>query len=107
MTEEIRKMIENDRRELMGDFCRGCGYCMPCPKGILINNCARMSLLLRRAPSKAWLSETWQKNMKQIEECIGCGQCEPHCPQRIRIPRELQRIDEFIENLKKQDLNSL
>lgn len=91
MTEEIRKMIEKDRRELMGDFCRGCGYCMPCPKGILINNCARMSLLLRRAPSKAWLSETWQKNMKQIEECIGCGQCRSKCPYGLDTPELLKK----------------
>jgi len=91
MTEEIRKMIEKDRRELMGDFCRGCGYCMPCPKGILINNCARMSLLLRRAPSKAWLSETWQKNMKQIEECIGCGQCRSKCPYGLNTPELLKK----------------
>ena len=51
---------------------RGCGYCMPCPSGIIINNCARMSLMLRRAPSKDWLTEYWQKEMKKIENCIGC-----------------------------------
>ncbi len=34
LTDEIKKLIENDRRELLGDFCRGCGYCMPCPVGI-------------------------------------------------------------------------
>ena len=41
------------KKNWIGDFCRGCGYCMPCPAGILINNCARMSLMVRRAPSKA------------------------------------------------------
>ena len=47
MTDDIRAVIEGDRAELCGEFCRGCGYCMPCPAGIEINNCARMSLLLR------------------------------------------------------------
>ena len=48
MNDEIKALIEHDRKELSGEFCRGCGYCMPCPAGIEINNCARMSLMLRR-----------------------------------------------------------
>ena len=53
MTDDIRAVIEGDRAELCGEFCRGCGYCMPCPAGIEINNCARMSLLLRRSPRQS------------------------------------------------------
>ena len=48
MTDEIKTIIEKDQKELSGNFCRGCGYCMPCPAGIEINTCARMSLLLRQ-----------------------------------------------------------
>ena len=48
LTAERQAVIDRDRKELAGDFCRGCGYCMPCPAGIEINNCARMSLMLRR-----------------------------------------------------------
>ena len=50
LTEEMVEFIEKERAELAGEFCRGCGYCMPCPMGIEINTCARMSLLLRRSP---------------------------------------------------------
>ena len=52
MNEELEAVIKHDQEELMGEFCRGCGYCMPCPVGIQINTCARMSLLLRRSPLK-------------------------------------------------------
>lgn len=47
LDEELQAIIEHDVKQLSGDFCRGCGYCMPCPAGIGINNCARMSLMLR------------------------------------------------------------
>lgn len=91
MTDEIRKMIENDKNTLGGDFCRGCGYCMPCPQGIQINNCARMSLMLRRAPSKNWLSEEWQHNMQQIEKCTECGACKAKCPYELNTPSLLKK----------------
>lgn len=53
MTDEIKTIIEKDQKGLSGNFCRGCGYCMPCPAGIEINTCARMSLLLRRPPTSS------------------------------------------------------
>ena len=65
MTGEIKEYVEREQKELSGEFCRGCGYCMPCPKGIMINQCARMSLMLRRAPSASWLSENMQAEMKK------------------------------------------
>ena len=52
MTPDLTAYIEKEQKVLSGDFCRGCGYCMPCPAGIQINTCARMSLMLRRAPSQ-------------------------------------------------------
>ncbi len=90
MNDEIKAAVEADKKEFSADFCRGCGYCMPCPMGIQINNCARMSLMLRRAPSKAWLSEQWQNNMKQIESCVNCGQCKSKCPYELDTPKLLR-----------------
>lgn len=67
LTDEMKQFIEKEKEELSGDFCRGCGYCMPCPAGIMINQCARMSLMLRRAPSKNWLTEDMQAEMKKLK----------------------------------------
>lgn len=91
MTDEIRSLIEADKAKMDGDFCRGCGYCMPCPMGIEINTCARISLLLRRAPSKNWLSEHWQEEMEKIETCLNCGACRSKCPYELNTPELLRK----------------
>ncbi|MBR3965887.1 MAG: aldo/keto reductase [Clostridia bacterium] len=91
LTDEIKALIEHDRAELMGDFCRGCGYCMPCPVGIEINNCARMSLLLRRSPAASHLTEEGQAKMKKIEDCIECGKCRSLCPYGLDTPKLLKK----------------
>ena len=91
MTEEITTFIKREQDELAGEFCRGCGYCMPCPMGITINQCARISLMLRRAPSAGWLSEHWQNEMKKIETCINCRQCVSKCPYELNTPELLKK----------------
>lgn len=91
LTPEILAYIEKERAELAGDFCRGCGYCMPCPVGIEINNCARMSLLLRRSPAASHLSAAGQAKMKKIEDCIGCNQCKSKCPYGLDTPALLRK----------------
>lgn len=91
LTGELKEVMEKDRKELSGDFCRGCGYCMPCPAGIEINNCARMGLLLRRSPQASWLSAQWQEKMKKIEECKHCGQCMKKCPYSLNTPELLAK----------------
>lgn len=87
----FRAFIEKERKELMGEFCRGCGYCMPCPQGIMINQCARMSLMLRRAPSAGWLSEKMQAEMQKTTQCTGCGACKKKCPYSLDTPALLKK----------------
>jgi predicted aldo/keto reductase-like oxidoreductase len=91
MDETLREIIDKDRKELMGDFCRGGGYCMPCPAGIEINTCARMSLLIRRSPSAAQLTPGAQQMMKQIENCLHCGKCKSKCPYGLDTPALLAK----------------
>ena len=91
LTDRIQAIIEDDRKELIGDFCRGCGYCLPCPEGIEINMCARMSLLIRRTPSQNWLTPDAQEMMKKIEDCIECGQCRSQCPYGLDAPSLLKK----------------
>jgi len=99
MTDELREYIDKERKELAGDFCRGCGYCMPCPVGITINQCARMSLMVRRAPSAAWLNEHWQGEMQKIKDCLHCGSCMSKCPYELNTPELLIKNLEDYENI--------
>ena len=99
MTEALKAVIEADRKELAGSFCRGCGYCMPCPAGIEINNSARMNMLLRRSPYQPYMTDAWHEKMHRIENCIHCGQCASRCPYHLDTPSLLQYMlkdyDEF------------
>ncbi len=99
MDDKMKETYENDLKELAGEFCRGCGYCMPCPKGIKINNCARISQLLRRSPSTNWLGEDWQAEMAKIKECLHCGQCASKCPYGLDTPKLLEKNLEDYENV--------
>lgn len=100
--------------------CNDCKYCMPCPYGVDIpaifihyNKCKNEGLLPRdrmdeeyRKQRRAYLIGQDRKvpKLRQADHCIGCGQCEPHCPQNIRIPRELRKISEFVEALRQDTL---
>ena len=97
--------------------CNDCKYCMPCPYGIDIpgifvhyNKCKNEGPL----PRQTKMDETYRKlrrqyligldravpRMRQADHCIGCGKCEPLCPQNIRIPREMTKISNFVEELR-------
>ena len=96
--------------------CTGCDYCMPCKYGVDIpgifthyNKCVREELMpissaddnyrkLRRAFLVGY--DRSVPALKQANHCIGCNECTRHCPQDIKIPAEMQRIDEFVERLK-------
>ena len=99
LDDELKTAIENDKKELGEDFCRGCGYCMPCPEGIKINMCARMSLWVRRFPTEPHLTEEWQKTMAETENCIECHACTDNCPYELDIPRLLKENYEDYKNI--------
>ena len=97
--------------------CNDCKYCMPCPYGIDIpgvlthyNKCIAEGNLTRdrNDPDYARARRAFLigydrsvPKLRQADHCIGCGQCVKHCPQRIQIPREMERINNYVEALKR------
>ena len=91
LTPELRAVIAKDRGELVGDFCRACGYCLPCTVEIDIPTAARMSQLIRRSPSAPLMSPEQQAKMKQVDNCVDCGVCKTRCPYGLDIPNLLRK----------------
>lgn len=104
LTDEMQARIDLDRKELSGDFCRGCGYCQPCPAGIEIESCNRMYLFLRRAPYSVYLTDEFYNKMQQVKKCLDCGKCRTKCPYSLDIPNLLKRnYYDFMEHWSKKE----
>ena len=100
--------------------CNDCKYCMPCPYGIDIpgillhyNRCLNEGNIPASSQSENYRKarraflvgyDRSVPRLRQASHCIGCNQCSPHCPQGIDIPKELHRIDAFVEKLKQGKL---
>ena len=92
LDDEMMETIRRDREALAGDFCRGCGYCMPCPQEIPISTAARIAFLWKRTPHERFLSDSWRAQMELIEECTECGQCKGKCPYELDVPNLLRKM---------------
>lgn len=105
MDGEIADLIEKDKKELSGNFCRGCAYCEPCPAGIQISLSARMMWMLRRAPSQNFTTPEWQEKMERIANCIHCNHCVRHCPYSLNTPALLaQNLKDYRAYIKEHNL---
>ena len=119
LTKDDFKFLQDTATEMMKYNtipCNNCKYCMPCPYGIDIpsillhyNKCLNEGNVIGSAQDKDYEKarraflvgyDRSVPKLRQASHCIGCGQCSPHCPQSIDIPKELHRIDNFAEHLK-------
>lgn len=123
LTDKEKDFLEETAKQMM-EYptipCNDCKYCMPCPYGLDIpaillhyNKCVNEGNL-----SQSRMDENYKQarraflvgydrsvpKLRQASHCTGCKQCNPHCPQGIDIPKELHRIDEYVEKLKQETL---
>jgi len=85
-------VIEKDRKELTGNFCRNCGYCQPCPIGIRVDLVTRMPYNLKRMPVETLLTPEWKALIEDTENCIHCGQCSSRCPYELDPPSRFEEV---------------
>ena len=83
---EMLQTIQRLKAELGGDFCRACGYCLPCTAEIPIPQAARMSFLMWRMPAATFLTPQWREQMDRIKACTNCGLCRQRCPYHLDTP---------------------
>jgi predicted aldo/keto reductase-like oxidoreductase len=123
LTDEENEFLY-DTAELISKYptipCNDCKYCMPCPYGLDIpaillhyNKCVNEGNIPKSRQDEGYAEmrraflvgyDRSVPKLRQADHCVGCNECVSHRPQRIRIPRELQRIDRYIEQLKQDTL---
>ena len=91
LTDERRARIEQDRKELRGGFCRGCGYCAPCTVGIHIPQLFVLEGYLTRYGLADWAKGRYETETK-ASACIECGACEGRCPYHLPIREMMKRV---------------
>ena len=100
--EQMLKQVVAAINAKMKVGCTGCGYCMPCPKGVDIPG-TFAAYNRRYAEGKFWsfvdyvMCTTLRKNSTAASNCVGCGKCEKHCPQHIEIRKCLKDAQKELE----------
>lgn len=96
---EIRKLSDEEEKNLFdeanslgSEFCRRCGYCMPCPQGIDIPTQFLMEGYYTRYDLKEWAQGRYDAMTSKASDCIECGQCEPRCPYNLPIRKMLKNV---------------
>ena len=87
-TVEMQKQADRLKQEYGNDFCRCCGYCLPCPQGIPITLATRITTMVKRgAMLNVLFTSDYYDNMKKVDGCTHCGTCSSRCPYHLNVPR--------------------
>ncbi len=105
LTEQDRVFLDRVKAEIQKSVkvgCTGCGYCMPCPKGVDIPLAFRcyneMASEGKRSARREYLQCTaFRRETSSASQCVGCGKCEKHCPQQIAVRKELKNAAKALE----------
>lgn len=94
LTDEEEKTLFEEANSLGSEFCRRCGYCMPCPQNIDIPTQFLMEGYFTRYDLKEWAQGRYDAMESKASDCIECGQCEPRCPYNLPIRKMMKNVVE-------------
>ena len=103
-TPAMREEIERLRKELGDEFCRGCGYCLPCPAEIDLPIMMRISYFVKRNVEGSQFNEARLKQVARIDECVNCRSCVQRCPYHLEAPRILRKQQDEFNRLRRKFL---
>ncbi|HCO29160.1 MAG TPA: aldo/keto reductase [Lachnospiraceae bacterium] len=100
---EVYRKVKEILNEKVKVPCTGCGYCMPCPKGVDIPGAFRCYNVrytdgLVKAEKEYIMCTTMRSKRSNASLCVSCGKCEKHCPQEIAIRKELKNVKRTLES---------
>ncbi|MBO5659651.1 MAG: aldo/keto reductase [Bacteroidaceae bacterium] len=124
LSDEEMEWLQGETANLIKSYptipCNDCKYCMPCPYGLDIpgvllhyNKCVNTGNVPESQQAKNYQKarraflvgyDRSVPRLRQADHCVACRECVSHCPQNIDIPRELKRVDDFVEKLKQNTL---
>ncbi len=95
---EVKAIIEQEKAAFAGEFCRACGYCLPCPVGIEIPTVARLHLLCTRSPYQNYITNEYFNDLQEkVESCLHCGSCSSKCPYQMDVPAMVRKqYDKYV-----------
>jgi len=98
MTNAEKRELIKAAEELGKEFCRGCGYCQPCPQEIRIPIILRQSAYYKRYGLAEWAK--WRYNMVDVkaDNCTECGQCKEKCPYNLNVPEMLKEAHRVLSS---------
>ena len=95
----VGKVVETIRSRVQNG-CTGCRYCMPCPAGVDIPGCFSVWNTYHMYQNYYAVDWKWEHEMgaeHQAKNCIQCGKCEKACPQKLKIRRDLLKVQEDLD----------
>ncbi len=98
---DILKQVKSEIQKTVKVGCTGCGYCMPCPKGVDIPGAFRCYNEMYTEGRGVGRKEYWQtvalrRDSAFPSQCVSCGRCEARCPQKLPVPSLLKEADKAL-----------